>query len=183
MSVQPALRRRWPRLLTKLEARRLSQVLNEVWRDHAATATHLEVNFVDENTIAELHRDFLQDASSTDVITFDLGVTPASERIAAIAVCVPVAKRYAERFKVPLREELQRLVIHGALHLLGFDDHTAVEKRRMRYYENRILQWLREPAPRQQTPRGQVATKRGNYLQSVTSTAVLRSKFVSSRSR
>jgi rRNA maturation RNase YbeY len=149
MSVQPARRRRWPRLLTKLEARRLSQVLNEVWRDHAATATHLEVNFVDENTIAELHRDFLQDASPTDVITFDLGVTPSSERIAVIAICVPVAARYAGRFNVPLAEELQRLIIHGALHLLGFDDHSAVEKRRMRYHENKAIQRVRKTARRQ----------------------------------
>ncbi|MGH7598523.1 MAG: rRNA maturation RNase YbeY [bacterium] len=151
MSVQPALRRRWPRLLTRLEARRLSQALNEAWRDHAAAAIQLEVNFVDENTIAELHRDFLQDDSFTDVITFDLGVTPASERIAAIAICVPVAERYAERFNVPLREELQRLVVHGALHLLGFDDHTLVERRQMRYYENRILQNLREPVQQRYT--------------------------------
>lgn len=149
--MQPALRRQWPRLLTKLEARRLSQTLNEVWRDHAAAATHLEVNFVDEHTIAELHRNFLQNASSTDVITFDLGVTPASERIAAIAICVPVAKRYAERYRVPLWEELQRLVVHGALHLLGFDDHTAVKKRRMRYYENRILQRVRALAEQRYT--------------------------------
>lgn len=148
MSVLPALRRRWPRLLTKLKARRLLQALNEIWRDRAATAIHLEVNFVDERTIVELHRDFLQDDSLTDVITFDLGATPAGERIAAIAVCVPMAKRYAERFKVPLQEELQRLVIHGALHLSGLDDHTVAEKRRMRYYENKMLKRLRGPARR-----------------------------------
>jgi rRNA maturation RNase YbeY len=144
--VQPGIRRHWPRLQTRLEARRLAQALNEVWRDHAAPATHLEVNLVDENTISELHRDFLHDASSTDVITFDLGPTPGNERIAVIAIGVPVAKRYAERYRVPLHEELQRLVIHGALHLLGFDDHTAAEKRRMRYHENKTLQGVRRPA-------------------------------------
>ncbi|MGH7451454.1 MAG: rRNA maturation RNase YbeY [bacterium] len=148
--MQPELRRQWPRLLTKLEARRLSQTLDEIWRAHAATATHLEVNFVDVKMISALHRDFLQDNSPTDVITFDLGVTPASERIAAIVICVPVAKRYAERYRVPLRKELQRLVIHGALHLLGFDDHTAVEKRRMRYYENKTLQQVRALAQRKE---------------------------------
>lgn len=149
MSVQPALRRQWPRLLTRLETRRLSQVLNEVWGAHTTTATHLEVNFVDENTIVELHRDYLQDTSATDVITFDLGVTPTSERIAVIAICVPVAKHYAERYNVPLRNELQRLIIHGALHLLGFDDHTMLEKKQMRYYESRILRRLRKPSQRQ----------------------------------
>jgi rRNA maturation RNase YbeY len=146
MLVQPAVRRQWPRLLTKLEIRRLLQALNEIWRGRATTATHLEVDFVDEKTISELHRDFLQDPSSTDVITFDLGVTPASERIAAIAICVPVAVRYAKRYRVPLREELQRLVIHGVLHLLGFDDHNTAEKKRMRYHENKALRRLKEPA-------------------------------------
>ena len=143
MSVQPALRRQWPRLLTKLDIHRLKQALNAVWRAHAATATHLEVNFVDEKMISALHRDFLQDDSPTDVITFDLGVTPACERIAAIAICVPVAKRYAERYRVPLREELKRLVIHGVLHLLGFDDHTVAGKKRMRFFENKTLRQLK----------------------------------------
>jgi probable rRNA maturation factor len=144
MSVQPTIRRQWPRLLTKLEIRRLLQTLNEIWRAHAATVTDLEVGLVDEKTISELHRDFLQDASATDVITFDLGVTPAGEGIAAIAVCVPVAARYAARYRAPLREELQRLVIHGVLHLLGFDDHTAAGKKRMRYQENKLLRPLRQ---------------------------------------
>jgi rRNA maturation RNase YbeY len=146
MSVEPALRRQWPRLLTKLEARRLTPALNEAWRAHAAAKTHLEVNFVDEKTISALHRDFLLDDSPTDVITFDLGAAPEGARIATIAICVPVAKRYAEQYSVSLDEELQRLVIHGALHLLGYDDHTSAEKRRMRYYENKILARVRKPA-------------------------------------
>jgi probable rRNA maturation factor len=107
------------------------------------------VKFVDENTISALHRDFLEDDSSTDVITFDLGTAPDGGRIAAIAICVPVAGRYAEKYRVSLCEELQRLVIHGALHLLGFDDHTTAGKKRMRFFENKILRQAEALARRQ----------------------------------
>jgi probable rRNA maturation factor len=135
-----------PRLLTKPETRRLAETLNRLWNDFAAAPTHVEVNWVDENTIRALHRDFLQDDSPTDVITFDLGATPEGWRMTAIAVCVPVAQKHAGLYGVSWREELHRLVIHGALHLLGFDDHTTAGKKRMRYYENKILRQLREPA-------------------------------------
>lgn len=117
-------------------------VLNKFWQEHATTALVLEVNFVDAQQISAWHRDFLQDPSTTDVITFDLGSTPDGARLAALAVCVPVAQNYASRYGVSLREELWRLVIHGVLHLLGYDDHAAAQKKRMRQTENKILKQL-----------------------------------------
>jgi probable rRNA maturation factor len=134
------------------------QVLNRFWREHAPAAgtTSLEVNFVDEKTIRALHDDFLRDPSATDVITFDLGATPwpgrpDGYRLAAIAICVPVAKSYAKRHGVSLREELHRLVIHGALHLLGYDDHTAAGKRLMRRREDEILRQIFPQEPGSKT--------------------------------
>jgi probable rRNA maturation factor len=132
------LRRR--RFLTKRDTRRLVEVLNQFWFACAAPAINLEVNFVDENEIRALHQRFLQDPSATDVITFDLGATPEARRAAVIAVCAPVAQHYAEQYRVSLREELLRLIVHGALHLLGFDDRTPAAKKRMRYYERKLLQ-------------------------------------------
>jgi probable rRNA maturation factor len=128
------------------------QVLNRFWREHAPAAgtTSLEVNFVDEKTIRALHDDFLRDPSATDVITFDLGAMPEG-RLAAIAVCVPVAENYAERHGASLREELHRLVIHGVLHLLGYDDHTAAGKRLMRHREDEILRQIFPQEPGSKT--------------------------------
>jgi rRNA maturation RNase YbeY len=117
--------------------------LNQFWEERTAIAINIEVNFVDEKEIRVLHREFLRDSSATDVITFDLGAAPLPgrciARLAAIAICVPVAQNYAERYQVSLREELHRLVIHGVLHLLGYDDHTAAGKKQMRLEENKIL--------------------------------------------
>jgi rRNA maturation RNase YbeY len=125
--------------LTKRDRQHLFDVLSQFWSRQPTNSINLEVNFVDAATIRVLHRDFLQDASATDVITFDLGETPDGWRIGMLAVCVPVAQDYAKRYGVSLWEELQRLVIHGVLHLLGDDDHTPAGKKRMRRKENEIL--------------------------------------------
>ncbi|MDZ7362813.1 MAG: rRNA maturation RNase YbeY [candidate division KSB1 bacterium] len=127
-------------------------MLNLFWRQHAPVmgTTSLEVNFVDEKTIRALHEAFLRDPSVTDVITFDLGAMPGG-RLAAMAVCVPVAENYARRHGASLREELQRLVIHGVLHLLGYDDHTAAGKKLMRRRENQILRQVFHHEPGNRT--------------------------------
>jgi probable rRNA maturation factor len=113
--------------------------LNQFWSRQTTNSINLEVHFVDAAAISVLHRDFLQKASATDVITFDLGAAPDGWRIGTLAICVPVAQEYAQRYGVSLREELQRLVIHGVLHLLGYDDHTPADKKRMRRQENEVL--------------------------------------------
>lgn len=127
------------KILTKHDQQCLNKILNELWRRHTNTSLNLEVNFVDTATISQLHYDFLRDASATDIITFDLGVTPEGWRLAALAIAVRVAQDYAKAYGVSLREELRRLVIHGVLHLLGYDDHTPAEKKKMRRAENTLL--------------------------------------------
>lgn len=125
------------RLLGKSD--RLVAELRALWAAHEETAAEVEVNFVDESTIQVLHADYLNDASSTDIITFDLGVSPEGVRLAALYICPEVAKRFAARYKVTPKRELQRLIVHGILHLLGYDDHVPQDKRRMRAAENKIL--------------------------------------------
>ncbi|MDZ7290975.1 MAG: rRNA maturation RNase YbeY [candidate division KSB1 bacterium] len=137
-------------MLTRRDQQHLANVLNQVWVDHSGQPTNLEVTFVGEDEIRALHRDYLQDDSATDVITFDLGAAPEGLRVAMIAVCVPVARQYARQYHVKLHDELRRLVIHGALHLLGYDDHTAKAKRQMRYWENKILHMLSKGSLRAQ---------------------------------
>lgn len=117
----------------------MHDVLNLVWGQRAPASLHLDVNFVDRATISRLHHNFLRDATPTDIITFDLGMTPEGWRMATLAICVPVAQDYAQAYGVSLRVELQRLVIHGVLHLLGYDDLTPTAKKQMRREENKLL--------------------------------------------
>lgn len=119
--------------------KKLAALLQEIWQAHGASAAEVEIHFVDEAAISALHGQFLHDPSPTDIITFDLGVSPDQRRLATLCICPAVAQRHARRFKTTLPRELERLIIHGILHLLGYDDHEPAQRRRMRARENRLL--------------------------------------------
>lgn len=105
-------------------------------------AGELSLVFLTDAALADLHRDFLADPTVTDVITFE------GDAAAAVAgeVCVSVdaAVRFIGRSRDPSRfaAELTLYVVHGWLHLAGFDDLTPAEKRRMRAAERRAMAML-----------------------------------------
>ena len=94
--------------------------------------------FVDDARIQELNRRFLGRDRPTDVIAFNLSDSP--EKLEGeVYVSVETAERQALDYGVTFWNELCRLAVHGVLHLLGFDDATDVQKKRMTEEENRIL--------------------------------------------
>ncbi|MDR2845576.1 MAG: rRNA maturation RNase YbeY [Puniceicoccales bacterium] len=107
----------------------------------------LSVAFLDDATICHLHETFLDDPSPTDVITFpgedeDDGT---GERFAGeICVCVAQARREAARHGNTLAEEVLLYLVHGWLHLAGFDDIEDDARRAMRDAEQAALAYLRE---------------------------------------
>ena len=101
----------------------------------------LSVVFVDDPTLAELHARHLGDPSVTDVMSFDLGEDgegPAGE----VYVSVDRARAVGERRGAPLERELLLYLVHGTLHLCGFDDHSPADRRRMRAAERAVLEKL-----------------------------------------
>jgi probable rRNA maturation factor len=118
---------------------RLQHILQLLWKEYRQPAAEVEVNFVDEVTICRLHQEFFDDVSPTDIITFDLGLAPDATRRAALCICVEAAMRHAARYRVSPEVEIQRLVIHGVLHLLGYDDQSPAQRRRMRRREHQVL--------------------------------------------
>jgi len=98
----------------------------------------LSIVFVDDADLAQMHADWLNDPTLTDVITFDLRDDPsgpAGELYVSVERALAVAAR---RQASPLRE-LLLYVVHGVLHLCGFDDHEAADRRRMRAAERRAF--------------------------------------------
>jgi rRNA maturation RNase YbeY len=77
---------------------------------------------VSRRRIAALNRRHLEHRGSTDVISFGFAPDVAGAAIAGdIYIAPEVARRNATAHRVSLREELTRLVVHGVLHVLGFD--------------------------------------------------------------
>jgi len=82
----------------------------------------ISVAFVGSEMMAQLNEQFLSRDGPTDVITFGLsrngGKMPV---IGDIYVCPPVAQRNAKSLGIAASEELSRLIVHGTLHVLGYD--------------------------------------------------------------
>lgn len=99
----------------------------------------INIALVTDADMGQLHEEFMGDPSTTDVLTFDLRDGDGPELEGEIAVCVDVARRQARRWRAGVKEELLRYVIHGVLHLLGYDDDVPARRRRMRRAEDRVL--------------------------------------------
>ncbi len=107
----------------------------------------LAVVFVDDPTLARMHGAWLDDSAPTDVISFDLGEEgggPAGE----LYVSVDRARAVAAELSHEPARELLLYVVHGTLHLCGFDDHEPSDRARMRAAEARVFETLGlPPAP------------------------------------
>jgi len=101
----------------------------------------------DDPTIRELNREYRGRDRSTDVLSFALNEgdfpDPAPEMWGDIVISVECALRQAEAYGHSFETEMARLLIHGALHLIGYDHETTeYEAERMRKRESGILRTL-----------------------------------------
>ena len=101
----------------------------------------LSLVFLTDAALAKLHANFLGDPSTTDVITFagDATLGLAGE----ICVSADTAAAYAKKHRRDFSAELTLYVVHGWLHLAGYDDLAPAKKRVMRRAETRALELLR----------------------------------------
>lgn len=98
----------------------------------------ITVCFVDDKQIRELNLMYLGRDTATDVIAFDDSVKK-EEFVADIAVSCQTAVRNARIFKTSTASELYRYVIHGMLHLFGYDDNNRKNRMTMRNRESALL--------------------------------------------
>lgn len=97
----------------------------------------LNINFIGSDKLLELNRKHLKHYYPTDIITFNYSGS-LSELDGEIYISFEDAIINAKKYKVSLNNELTRLVIHGILHLLGYDDKTPFEKKIMKTLENQL---------------------------------------------
>lgn len=114
-------------------------------------SAELGISFVAAPEMARVNWQFLQHEGSTDVITFDHTEAQESRRSRSkrrrqicgeLYICLDDAKAQAREFKTDWREEVVRYVVHGVLHLCGYDDHAVKRRREMKREENRLTDWL-----------------------------------------
>ena len=112
--------------------------------------TEVSLLLLDDSGIAELNQQYRNQSGPTDVLSFPMYTEEElrqlqPEILGDVVISVETAARQAGRAGCALWEEMVRLLVHGILHLLGFDhEGTATGARAMRAQERRILKALLE---------------------------------------
>jgi probable rRNA maturation factor len=124
--------------LHAVDVPRLCRAAETVLGEAALDSAELSIAVVDDPTIHALNLEFLAHDYPTDVLSFVL--EHAGGRLEGeIIVSAQTAARAAATFGWSAEDELLLYVVHGALHLIGYDDGTDADRARMREAERRIL--------------------------------------------
>jgi len=119
--------------LKKTDIRR---IISYICTQERVGTAELSVVLVDDKTIRAMNKHFLRHDYVTDVITFPL----EEDRInAEMYINVQQAKRQAKEHRVSVQNEMTRLIVHGTLHALGYDDTTPTQRKKMHAVQERYV--------------------------------------------
>ncbi len=100
----------------------------------------ISLYFVSKKSISDLHQEFFSDPTPTDCITFPID----DEMLGEIFVCPKVALEYCEKKGGDPHTETALYIVHGILHLLGYDDIEPGDRRTMRIKEKKCMAHLND---------------------------------------
>ena len=123
----------------KLNELLCKSIIKKILTHYKYMSYDINVIFTSDIHLSNLKKEFFSKDQWTDVIAFPLQID--SKFIEGeIYISIPTAKKNANVFKEPYKKELGRLIIHGALHLLGIEDKSAEQKKKMTILEEKFLE-------------------------------------------
>lgn len=129
-----------PNIDTQLYSRWIERVIG-TFGYHTGRVNYL---FCNDDKILDINRQFLQHDYYTDIITFDY--TKKNTISGDLFISIDTVATNAKANKTTYKQELDRVIIHGILHLCGKNDKTEIEKKEMRATEDKALQLLEKIA-------------------------------------
>lgn len=121
----------------------LSAVVQTIYKDTQHSFDWINVVLLDSESHTAMNSKYLEHHYPTDILTFEY--TNNDQKIdGELYINLEIAKENAKEFDVSYQNEVERLIIHGALHLVGYNDQTASEQKEMREMENHYLSLLND---------------------------------------
>ena len=117
---------------------KVKQWILNVINNYGYKAGNLNVIFCSDDYLLQINKEFLQHDYYTDIITFDY--TEGDLLSGELYISIHSVLANAQEYNQPQARELMRVVIHGFLHLMGFDDHTEEEQQIMHAKEDQALE-------------------------------------------
>jgi probable rRNA maturation factor len=114
--------------------------------ERVAAPAELSIVLADDPTVHELNREYRGTDAPTDVLSFaqsegEAFAQPegAARHLGDVVISVDTARRQAQEYGITLQDEVSHLLVHGILHLLGYDHEAADEADVMRAHEDAVL--------------------------------------------
>jgi probable rRNA maturation factor len=120
------------------ERTRLKQFIIKLFRQEKKPLAELSYIFCSDQYLLDINRQFLQHDFYTDIITFPLS-DPGQPISGEIYISVDRVRDNAREFGSSIRQELLRVIFHGALHLCGYKDKSPRDEKLMRAMEDKYL--------------------------------------------
>ncbi|HOP50035.1 MAG TPA: rRNA maturation RNase YbeY [Ignavibacteriales bacterium] len=122
----------------KLNKSLVHNLVNEIKNLLDFSIKNIDINFVNNDVIKQINIDYLKHNYTTDIITFNYD---GNNKIlnSEIFISIDEAKDNAEYFKCSLNDEIVRLIIHGFLHLVGYDDMNDQDYKVMKSKEDELV--------------------------------------------
>ena len=128
--------------IPKLDIKRISTWLTEVASGYGKRIGNLTYKFCSDEEIIRVNREFLNHDYYTDIITFDYSI---KDKVGAdILISLDTVRSNSEAYGVEYDNELNRVIVHGLLHLCGLKDKTPTERESMESAENTALELLKD---------------------------------------
>jgi len=112
--------------------------INDSISNENAICGNINFIFTSDNYLLEINKEYLKHNYFTDIITFNYCENNVIN--GDIYISIDTVRNNSERFNVSFINELHRVIIHGILHLVGFDDKNEEQKKIMREKENEYLE-------------------------------------------
>ena len=123
-----------------IRKRLISEIMKELLLFLKIDYEEISFYFVTEKKITDLHRQFFQDPTPTDCISFPID----EKHLGEVFVCPAVAIEYAKKHNTDPLKETILYAIHGLLHLLKYDDMDPESKKTMRRMEKKCINHLKK---------------------------------------
>ncbi len=126
---------------TLKEKRKIRSWIKMAIDDNQMQLQSINYIFTSDNYLSNINQEYLKHNSLTDIITFNQSPDPNVIE-SDIYISVDRISDNSKYFNLPFTKELHRVMIHGVLHLIGFNDKKESEKKEMRKKENHYLALL-----------------------------------------
>ncbi|RUM56862.1 MAG: rRNA maturation RNase YbeY [Persephonella sp.] len=123
-------------------------IIEEILKKLDLDGVEVSITLTDDESIRELNKNWRGKDKATDVLSFPINEKPLGYKykvLGDVVISIPYAKRQAEEIGFSYKEEVLRLLIHGILHLLGYDHEKSEEEAKIMFsIQDKIFEDLRK---------------------------------------